>query len=57
MLFDVGLILVLILAHGVFAGSEIAILSMRRTRIQALANAGGVRARALMSLRERPELI
>ncbi len=55
MLTELGTILTLILASGVFAGAEIAILSMRRTRISELADLGKGSARALESLRAEPE--
>jgi putative hemolysin len=48
-------ILLLILANGVFAGAEIAILSVRKTRVRELCDEGSRSARALARLRETPE--
>lgn len=52
---ELGLIFVLILASGVFAGAEIAILALRRTRIAELAEGGNRSARSLLVLRNDPE--
>src|SRR3954468_18140371 len=52
---ELGILLLLILANGVLAGAEIAIVSVRKTRIQALVDEGGWRARALAYLRAQPE--
>lgn len=49
------IILALILANGVFAGSEIAIVALRRSRIEELVEEGSGAARALKSLRDDPE--
>lgn len=48
-------ILALVLANGVFAGAEIAILSVRRTRLRELAGEGSRAARVLVRMRSRPE--
>jgi putative hemolysin len=48
-------ILVLILLNGVFAGAEIAILTIRDTRLQQLVDNGSRRARAVWELRNQPE--
>ncbi len=48
-------ILVLILLNGVFSGAEIAILTIRDTRLQQLVEAGSRRARAVADLRNQPE--
>ena len=55
MLVQIVVILALILANGVFAGAEIALLATRRTRIAELAEEGSVGARAALHLRARPE--
>ena len=49
------IVLALVLANGVFAGAEIAILSVRKTRVQERANAGEGGAIAVQTLRDRPE--
>jgi putative hemolysin len=48
-------ILLLILANGLFAGAEIAIISVRKTRVRELCGEGLGSARALERLREAPE--
>jgi len=48
-------ILVLIVVNGVFAGAEIAIVSLRQTRLQQLVAADRVGARTVASLRAQPE--
>lgn len=45
----------LVLANGVFAGAEIAILSVRKTRLTELASEGNRSARALLEMRGHPE--
>jgi len=47
-------LLVLVLANGLFAMSEIAIVSARRTRLQQLANRGNLRAAAALDLANSP---
>jgi putative hemolysin len=49
------IILGLVLLNGVFAGAEIALIAMRRSRLRELASEGSRSARAALSLRERPE--
>jgi putative hemolysin len=49
------IVLALVLANGVFAGAEIAILSVRKTRVQERVNAGARGAIAVQALRDRPE--
>ncbi len=55
LLFELVVILVLVVANGVLAGAEIAIVALRRTRLQKLVeeNKGG--ARAVADLRAKPE--
>jgi putative hemolysin len=48
-------IIVLVLANGVFAGAEIAVVALRKTRIQELADEGRGSARAVLALRKEPE--
>ncbi|WP_224242905.1 hemolysin family protein [Hyalangium gracile] len=45
----------LVLANGIFAGAEIALLSVRKTRLQELIEAGSSSARAVLALRDNPE--
>lgn len=54
MLTDVILLLGLILLNGLFAMSEIAIVSSRRTRLLHLADAGGTGARHALALASEP---
>lgn len=49
------IILLLILANGVFSGAEIAVISLRRTRLRELIDNGHARARAVKALRDEPE--
>jgi len=48
-------VLLLTFGAGIFAGAEIAVLSIRRTRLRELASAGNESARMLLALRDRPE--
>jgi putative hemolysin len=50
-----AIILALILANGVFAGAEIAVIAVRRTRLQQLMDEGRGAARAVLGLRDDPE--
>lgn len=49
------IIVALTVANGFFAGSEIALVGVRKARIQELAEKGSARAKALLSLRSEPE--
>jgi putative hemolysin len=49
------IILALILANGVFSGAEIAVISLRKTRLRELIDEGHARARAVQALRDQPE--
>jgi putative hemolysin len=49
------IVLALILANAVFSGAEIAIVALRKARIQELAEKGRGSARAALRLREQPE--
>ncbi len=55
MVIEFGMILGLILANGVLAGAEIAVVGMRKTRLRELVGAGSGAARAVEALRARPE--
>lgn len=48
-------ILALVLVNGVLAGAEIAIVALRRTRVQQLVSEGKRGARAIAGLRDNPE--
>ena len=51
---DVAIILALILVNGLFAMSELAIVSARPARLQALVNSGSKGAQAVLQLRQDP---
>jgi putative hemolysin len=51
---DILLLVVLILINGVFAMSEIAVVSSRKTRLQNLADDGSLGAEAALSLHQEP---
>jgi len=55
MLVELAIVLLLIMANGVLAGAEIAVVSVRKTRLQALLDSGRSGARALAALRADPE--
>jgi putative hemolysin len=55
LLSDVLIVLVLILVNGIFSGAEIAILSLRKTRLAELVAAGKPGARSVTELRANPE--
>ncbi|HXH10628.1 MAG TPA: hemolysin family protein [Alphaproteobacteria bacterium] len=52
--FEMVIIFLLIIANGVFAMSEIAVVSARRARLQQWANTGDTRARAALELANAP---
>lgn len=56
MLFEISIILILIIANGLFAMSEMAIISARRARLQELAEQGNRRALAALELASSPNL-
>lgn len=53
--FELLVMLVLVLINGILSGAEIAIVSIRRTRLQELVDRGSGAARAVQRLREKPE--
>ncbi len=55
MLWNFALVLGLMLASGLFAGAEIAVLSVRKTRLGELVEQGAGGARAVQWLRHQPE--
>lgn len=52
---EVLVLLALVLINGVLAGAEIAIVSIRKTRLKELVDGGSPAARAVMRLRQHPE--
>ena len=52
--FDIGLIAVLLLLNGLFAGSELALVSLREGQLRALERSGARRERALVRLARDP---
>jgi len=52
---EIAVILALVLANGVFAGAEIAIIALRKTRLAQLVDEGRASARAVKRLRDEPE--
>jgi putative hemolysin len=55
MLYELGVILFLVLLNGLFAGSEIAVVSLERGRFLQLLDSGNRRVRAVQALRSDPE--
>jgi putative hemolysin len=56
MLFNIGLIIVLIFCHGIFSMSELAIVSARRARLEPKAAQGNKDAKAVIDLQKNPNL-
>jgi len=54
MLFDIAIIIFLILLNGVFAMTELAVVSSRRNRLEAKAEAGNRSARIALDLKDDP---
>ena len=52
---ELAIIFALVLANGLFSGAEIAIVTLRRTRLQALVDEGKRAALAVAELRAKPE--
>ena len=52
---EILIIFVLTLANAFFAGAEIAVVALRTSRAQELADAGSGSARAALRLKEQPE--
>ncbi|MEN9870162.1 MAG: hypothetical protein RLZZ171_1150 [Cyanobacteriota bacterium] len=51
---EIILILILIVANGIFSGSEIAVISARKVRLEQLANRGNRKARVALKLANAP---
>lgn len=54
MIFEILFIMLLIIANGIFAMSEIAIISARKTKLQQLANEGDTKAKVALELANSP---
>lgn len=52
---ELGIVLLLVLANGFFAGAEIAVVALRKSRIEELAGEGRGGAAALLAMRNAPE--
>jgi putative hemolysin len=52
--FEISAIVLLLIANGIFAMSEIAVVTARKSRLQELANKGLARARAALDLANNP---
>jgi putative hemolysin len=55
LLHEIAIVLALIAANAFFAAAEIAVVAVRKTRLQELVDAGKAGARSAYALRERPE--
>ncbi|WP_437667583.1 hemolysin family protein [Sorangium sp. So ce1182] len=55
MLSEILVILALVLVNGIFSGAEIAVVTIRKTRLDQLVQSGSRRARAVKRLRDNPE--
>lgn len=53
-MFEILIIFLLLMANGVFAMAEIALVSVRKARLQTLANQGSARAKAALALAQEP---
>lgn len=53
--FEIAIVLLLVLANGIFALAEIAVVSARKSRLQHMADKGDARARAVLKLKQEPE--
>lgn len=52
--FEIALILLLIIANGVFSGAEIAVISARKVRLEQMSREGNVKARLALRLANSP---
>lgn len=52
---ELVIIALLVIANGIFAGAEIAVLTVRAARMQELVDRGSSRARAVLALKNEPE--
>ena len=54
-IFEIAVVVILIFANGIFAMSEMAVVSARRSRLQQLANEGSLAAKAALELSNHPD--
>ncbi|HSI88322.1 MAG TPA: hemolysin family protein [Pyrinomonadaceae bacterium] len=54
-IFEISVVVILIIANGVFAMSEMSVVSARRSRLQQLANEGNAAAQAALELSSHPD--
>jgi len=54
LIFEVGILFILLLANGVFAMAEIAVVSSRKARLKQWADKGDLKAKAALALAESP---
>ncbi|WP_013322658.1 hemolysin family protein [Gloeothece verrucosa] len=54
MAIEIVIVLLLIIANGIFSGSEIAVVSARKIRLEQMANRGNLKARAALKLANSP---
>lgn len=52
---EIWIVLLLIVANGVFSAAEMAIVSLRKSRVNTLVEAGRAGARSVRALRDKPE--
>src|SRR2546421_10250903 len=52
---ELGIILVLVLVNGIFAGAELAILTLRKTQLERLLGTAPRRALPVAALRSQPQ--
>lgn len=52
---EILIILALVLANGIFAGAEIAVIALRKSRLAQLVDEGRAGARSILALRNEPE--
>src|SRR3989338_3573199 len=55
MIYEIFVVLILTLLNGFFSMSEIALVTMRKTRVSALVKQGNKRAKVIHFLKENPE--
>ncbi|HEU4873136.1 MAG TPA: CNNM domain-containing protein, partial [Pyrinomonadaceae bacterium] len=53
--FEILFIVLLLIANGVFAMSELAVVASRKSRLQRMAHSGDTRASAALELAQQPE--
>jgi len=53
--FEIAIILILVIANGIFSMSELAVVSARKARLQQKANEGSKKARTALALANEPD--